>query len=84
MTEKLDKARELCSSYREGRFEEVFDLNYIKIKGTIVKDNSAIENANELIMGYIMKHTVDSLYKFYKKFAEERGPNCFVDGKEFL
>lgn len=51
----------------------MFDLNYIKVKGDIIKDDTVLEKANELIMSYIMKHTVDSLYKFYKKFAKDRG-----------
>lgn len=81
--EKLAEVRGLIKHYKNGEFEHIFDANYLLVRGTadIAKDHD--KEASELLLNFVGKHTVDSLFKFYYAFGLERKDN-FVRGIDII
>ena len=82
MQQKLDELRSILNDYSKGHFDMIFDMKYLEIRG-LVKNEHAVKDAQQLMLDFLNKYTVDSLYKFYSNFAKER-KNNIIDGNEIL
>ena len=67
MSEKLAEISGMINSYKQGILDDIFDPNYLKVREVIYK-SEAVQEAQNLLMAFITKHTVDSLYRFYSTF----------------